>query len=40
MDEYNGEEGCNVFKFDAHFEKTEEEWDMIKLEILGEENII
>jgi hypothetical protein len=30
----------NIFKFDPFFEKTEEEWAKIKLEILGEENII
>lgn len=29
-----------MFKFDPFYEKTEEEWDSIKLEILGEENII
>jgi pre-mRNA-splicing factor CWC22 len=30
----------NLFKIDPFFEKTEEEWNKIKYEILGEENII
>ena len=39
-DEFDGEERLNVFKFDPFYEKTEEEWNAIKLEILGEENIL
>lgn len=30
----------NVFKYDPFFKKTEEEWDQIKREILGEENVL
>jgi pre-mRNA-splicing factor CWC22 len=30
----------NIFRLDPFFEKTEEEWEKIKLEILGEENVI
>ena len=40
MEKMDGEEGINMFKFDPFFEKTEEEWNAIKLEILGEENIL
>eukprot|EP01016_Furgasonia_blochmanni_P014684 TRINITY_DN1777_c0_g1_i11.p2 TRINITY_DN1777_c0_g1~~TRINITY_DN1777_c0_g1_i11.p2 ORF type:complete len:334 (-),score=95.56 TRINITY_DN1777_c0_g1_i11:1457-2458(-) len=39
-DDVDGEEMLNVFKFDPFFDKTEEEWNEIKKEILGEENII
>jgi pre-mRNA-splicing factor CWC22 len=39
-DTFNGEEKLNIFCFDPLFEKTEEEWQAIKLEILGEENIL
>jgi pre-mRNA-splicing factor CWC22 len=30
----------NIFQLDPFFEKTEAEWDEIKKEILGEENMI
>ena len=30
----------NFFRFDPCYEKSEFEWDAIKTEILGEENII
>lgn len=30
-DEMTAEENLNVFKFDPFYEKTEEEWDSIKL---------
>lgn len=30
----------NIFKFDPFYEKTEAEWEEIKKEILGEENIL
>ncbi len=36
----DGEDRLNIFKMDPFYEKTEEEWSAIKLEILGEENII
>ena len=39
-DEIDGEEMLNIFKVDPFFDKTEEEWNKIKLEILGEENVI
>ena len=39
-DEIDGEDRLNIFKLDPFYEKTEEEWNLIKLEILGEENII
>jgi len=39
-DVFDGEERLNIFKFDPFYEKTEEEWNAIKLEILGEENIL
>ncbi len=39
-EEMDGEEMINIFQFDPFFEKTEEEWEQIKKEILGEENII
>lgn len=34
------EDNLNIFKFDPFYEKTEEEWNEIKLEILGEENVL
>ncbi len=34
------EDNLNLFKYDPFFEKTEEEWNEIKLEILGEENVL
>lgn len=39
-EEIDGEEALNIFKFDPFYEKSEEEWKAIKLEILGEENVI
>lgn len=39
-DTFNGDERLNIFQFDPLYEKTEEEWQAIKLEILGEENIL
>lgn len=36
----DGEEKLNLFSFDPFYEKTEEEWQSIKVEILGQENII
>ena len=39
-DDLAGKEGLNVFKEDKNYLKTEAEWDEIKQEILGEENII
>ncbi len=39
-DSIDGEEILNIFKLDPHYKKTEEEWDEIKTEILGEENVI
>lgn len=39
-DECDGEDRLNIFQFDPVYEKTEEEWNAIKLEILGEENVI
>lgn len=39
-EELKGEEALNMFKFDKNYEKTEAEWDTIKQEILGEENIL
>lgn len=39
-DAVDGEERLNIFAYDPFFEKTEEEWNKIKQEILGEENII
>ena len=38
-DEIDAEDMLNVFKFDPFFDKTEEEWEQIKNEILGEEII-
>lgn len=40
MDEIDGEDRINVFRVDAAFDKSEAEWEEIKREILGEENII
>jgi pre-mRNA-splicing factor CWC22 len=37
---FDGEEKLNIFRYDPFYEKTEEEWNAIKLEILGEENIL
>ena len=39
-DEIDGEEMLNIFKFDPFYDKTEDEWNEIKIEILGEENIL
>lgn len=39
-DEITGEENLNIFKYDPFYDKTEEEWNEIKKEILGEENIL
>jgi len=30
----------NIFKLDPFYDKTEEEWNEIKMEILGEDNIV
>jgi len=35
--ELNTEDNLNIFKYDPNYEKTEEEWQAIKTEILGEE---
>ena len=40
MEELTGDESLNIFQYDPHFEKTELEWEEIKKEILGEENIL
>lgn len=37
--ELNVENECNQFRFDKEYEKHEEEWEEIKKEILGEEQI-
>ena len=34
-----GEDHLNIFKNDPNYLQTEEEWEQIKLEILGEENL-
>jgi pre-mRNA-splicing factor CWC22 len=39
-DDIVGEENLNIFKFDQFFDKTELEWNEIKKEILGEDNIL
>jgi pre-mRNA-splicing factor CWC22 len=39
-DPVDGEEKLNIFRYDAMFDRTEQEWEDIKHEILGEENII
>jgi len=39
-DNITGEEMLNIFKYDPFYDKTEEEWDVIKKEILGEENVL
>lgn len=39
-DSITGEEMLNIFKYDPFYDKTEEEWDVIKKEILGEENVL
>jgi hypothetical protein len=38
-EEILGEENLNLFKQDPRYLETEEEWEQIKMEILGEENI-
>lgn len=40
LDKIDPEDQENMFKYDPQFEKTEQEWEEIKLEILGEENIL
>jgi len=40
VDEIDPEDSLNVFKNDPFYEKTELEWEEIKKEILGEENLI
>lgn len=40
MDILDPEDMLNIFHLDPFFEKTEMEWDEIKKEILGEENMI
>lgn len=40
LDDLKGDEELNFFKFDPFYEKTEQEWEVIKTEILGEDNII
>lgn len=40
IDEIDPEDNLNVFKFDPFYEKSEQEWEAIKKEILGEENLI
>lgn len=32
----DGQDSCNLFQFDPNYEQTENEWDEIKKEILGE----
>jgi len=39
-DEITGEEMLNIFKYDPNFDENEEKWDIIKKEILGEENVL
>jgi pre-mRNA-splicing factor CWC22 len=39
-EEMVGEDNLNIFKTDPFYEKTEKEWEEIKMEILGEENIV
>lgn len=39
-EELKGEEALNMFKMDKNYAKTEAEWDTIKYEILGEDNIL
>jgi pre-mRNA-splicing factor CWC22 len=36
-DDFDGQDACNVFKYDPNFDQTELEWGEIKKEILGEE---
>lgn len=38
--EMKGDEQLNFFKMDPLYEKTEQEWEAIKTEILGEDNVI
>lgn len=40
VDEIDPEDSLNIFKYDPFYEKTELEWEEIKKEILGEENLI
>lgn len=35
-DKFDNQNECNVFQFDPNYEQTENEWDEIKKEILGE----
>jgi pre-mRNA-splicing factor CWC22 len=35
-DQLELEQECNTFKFDPEFTKTEQEWEEIKKEILGD----
>lgn len=39
-DEIEGDEALNLFKFDPEYDQNEQDWDEIKQEILGEENIV
>lgn len=39
-EQLNGQENLNVFKADPNYADNETEWENIKQEILGEENII
>jgi len=40
LETIDSEDKLNIFNFDPFYEKTEEEWEAIKIEILGEENIL
>lgn len=39
-DDIDGDEALNLFKFDPDYDQNEQDWDEIKQEILGEENIM
>lgn len=39
-EDLNAEDMLNIFKLDPFYDKTEEEWNEIKVEILGEDNIV
>jgi hypothetical protein len=38
-EDMKGEENLNIFRLDPKYEETETQWDSVKKEILGEENI-
>lgn len=39
-DPVDGEEKLNIFQYDPNYEKSEQEWEELRHEILGLENII